>query len=88
VGIASLVLGALSLLLGLAGVAKLRRPGPATSAFGAAAMPFPSVVVRVLAISEVDAAVAGFVLPVRVGGAVVAGAFACIAGGAVSCRTS
>jgi len=75
------VLG-LAVLLGLAGLAKLRRPRPATEALRGAGLPAPAALVLVLAVAEVAAAGAGLMLGGRAAPAVLAGAFACLAAGA------
>jgi hypothetical protein len=80
--LAALSVAAPSLLLGLAGWAKLRRPGPATLAFQTAGIPFAGLAVRVLATLELVVAVAGLGLRGRLGGALVAGAFVLLAAGA------
>jgi hypothetical protein len=82
VSLAGALIGAFSLLLGLAGYAKARRPGPSSEALRAAGVPAPEAVVRLVCAAELGAAVAGLALPGRLGGAVVAGAFTCLAVGA------
>jgi hypothetical protein len=83
VDLAGAVIGGLSLLLGLAGYAKAHRSQPATEALRAAGVPAPAVLVRLLTTAELAVAVAGLSLPGRIGGDVVAGAFAALAAGAV-----
>jgi hypothetical protein len=78
-----LLVGGLSILLGLAGFAKARNPGPSTEALRAAGIPAPGTVVRIVSATEVASAVAGLSLPGRSGGAVVALAYACLALGSV-----
>jgi hypothetical protein len=88
VGLTGVLIGGLSLLLGLAGFAKVRRPGPAANALRAAGVPAPHAAVRVVAIAELVAAGAGLSLPGRIGGAIVAAAFAALAvAAAVAGRT-
>jgi hypothetical protein len=82
VALAGVLLGALSLLLGLAGCAKARRPEPAREALRAAGVPAPAVTVRLVSIAELGAAAAGLALPGRLGGAVITAAFGCLAAGA------
>ena len=82
VDLAGVVIGGLSLLLGLAGQAKLRRPEPSGEALRSAGIPAPIAVVRLVAIAELAVAVVGLSLPGRLGGFVVSGAFVCLALGA------
>jgi hypothetical protein len=85
---AGVVISGLALVLGLAGVAKLRNPQTAVSALRAAGLPFPGPVVRVLALLELAVSVVGLTAPGRVGGALLAGAFAVLAtGAAVAARS-
>ncbi len=80
--LARLVVATLSLLLALAGWAKLRAPAAATRAFQAAGVPLAPLAVRVLAALELLVALAGLGLPGRLGGALVAGALLLLAAGA------
>lgn len=75
------VLG-LAVLLALAGLAKLRRPRPATEALRAAGLPIPGTLVRVLSVAELAIAAAGLLLGGRAAPSVLAGAFLCLAAGA------
>jgi len=76
------LIGALSLLLGLAGFAKARHPGPSTEALRAAGIPGPGIVARTVGTCELVIAAAGLAFPGRLGGAIVAVAFGCLALGA------
>jgi hypothetical protein len=76
------VIGGLAMLLGLAGLAKLRRPGPSSVMLRAAGVPAAPLAARAIAIAEIAALVAALVLPGRAGGAVVAVVFAGLAVGA------
>ena len=82
VELAGVIIGGLALLLGLAGYAKTRRPQATADALRSTGIPAPIAVVRVVAIAELAVAVAGLSLPGRIGGNVVAGAFAGLALGA------
>lgn len=82
VDLAGVVIGGLSLVLGLAGYAKARRPEPSGAALGGAGIPAPLTVVRLVSIFELAVAGAGLSLPGRLGGCIVAAAFACLALGA------
>ena len=66
------VIGALSLLLGLAGWAKLLRPQPSAVVLRAAGIPAPELVIRVVAAGELAVAAAGLALPGRTGAITVA----------------
>lgn len=79
---AGVVLAALSVLLVLAGAAKLRRPQPAAGALQAAAVPFPDLAVRALALLELAVGIAGLVAPAPLAGWLVAGLFGGLAVGA------
>ncbi len=70
------------MLLGVAGYAKLRRPGPSSVMLRAAGMPAARLVARVVAGAELAVLVAALVLPGRVAGAVVAAVFAGLTVGA------
>lgn len=80
--IAPAVLVGLSLVLGLAAVAKLHRPAPATEALRAAGWPVPGLLVRLVATVELAATVLGLAAPGRIAGAVLAAAYAGLALGA------
>ena len=82
--LAALCVMLLSLLLALAGWAKLRRPEGAAAALRAAAVPFPGMAVRALAAAELGAALAGFVMSAPAGAAVVAALFIVLAAGAAA----
>jgi hypothetical protein len=60
--LAAVVCAAASLLLGLAGAAKLRHPAAATTALRAAGFPSPGSLVRLLAAGELAVAAAGLIL--------------------------
>jgi hypothetical protein len=75
------VLG-LAVLLALAGLAKLRRPAPATEALRAAGLPAPGALVSLLSAAELAVAAAGLTLGGPAAPAVLAAAFACLAAGA------
>jgi hypothetical protein len=77
--VAGVVLGGLSFLLGIAGYAKLRRPGPSGHALRIAGVPHPIAVVRVVAATELVVAMAGLSLPGRVAGGIAAVTFAGLA---------
>jgi hypothetical protein len=81
------VIGGLGMLLGLAGFAKARRPGPSSVMLRAAGVPAPVLAARAVALVEIAVLVAALVLPGRLGGSVVAAAFACLTlGAAVGAR--
>jgi hypothetical protein len=82
VDLSGVAIGALSLLLGLAGYAKARRPEPSREALRGAGIPASVTVVRFVSVAELAVAAAGLSLPGRLGGCVVAVAFACLALGA------
>lgn len=73
--IAGLTLGALSLLLALAGGAKLRRPGPAGRALEDLGLRRPLALVRVVAITELTIAAIALSTPAAFGGTAVAVVF-------------
>jgi hypothetical protein len=77
------VIGGLAMLLGLAGFAKARRPGPSSVMLRAAGVPAPALAARAVALAEIAVCVAGLALPGRLGGTVVAVAFAGLTVGAV-----
>ncbi len=82
-----MVIAGLAALLGLAGYAKLRRPGPSSIMLRAAGVPFAGVATRGVAIGELAVLGAALALPGRLGGIVTAGAFAWLtAGAAVGAR--
>ena len=70
------------MLLGLAGFAKLRRPGPSSVMLRAAGVPAAPLVTRVTAAAEIAVLLGALVLPGRVAGSVVAVVFACLTVGA------
>ena len=74
------VIGGLAVLLGLAGFAKLRRPGPSSVMLRAAGVPAAPLVARVTAVAEIAVLVGALVLPGRLAGSVVAVAFGCLDG--------
>jgi hypothetical protein len=76
------VIAGLAVLLGLAGFAKARRPGPSSVMLRAAGVPAPALTARVVALAEIAVLVAALVAPGRVAGAVVAAAFAFLTVGA------
>ena len=76
------VLGGLAVLLGMAGYAKLRRPGPSSVMLRAAGVPAARGVTHLLAIAELGVLAAALILPGRSGGMVVAVAFAVLTVGA------
>jgi hypothetical protein len=76
------VVDGLALLLGLAGYAKLRRPGPATEAVRAAGRAAPAMLVRILSVAELAVAAAGLLLPGMIAAALLAVAFVCLGAGA------
>lgn len=73
--IAGVTLGALSLLLALAGAAKLRRPDPAGRALGDLGVRRPLTLVRVAALTELTVAVVALGTPAAIGGSAAAVAF-------------
>jgi methylamine utilization protein MauE len=76
------VIAGLAVLLGLAGYAKVRRPGPSSVMLRAAGVPAAPLVARGVAVAELGVLVAALVLPGRPGALVVAAAFACLTAGA------
>jgi hypothetical protein len=80
--LARVVIGGLAVLLGLAGIAKTRRPGPSSIMLRAAGVPAPALTARAVAVAEVAVLVAALLLPGRIAGAVVALAFAGLTVGA------
>jgi hypothetical protein len=76
-----IVLGASSALLALTGLAKLLRPEAASALLGAAGLPHARLAVSGLAAGELGVGIAGLFLPGRIGGALVAAAFGCLAVG-------
>ncbi|HEY6522502.1 MAG TPA: MauE/DoxX family redox-associated membrane protein [Solirubrobacteraceae bacterium] len=83
VDLSRVVIGGLGILLGLAGFAKLRRPGPSSVMLRAAGVPAATLATRAVAFAELIVLVAALVLPGRAAGVVVAVAFACLTVGAV-----
>jgi hypothetical protein len=69
----------LSLLLGLAGEAKLRRPQAPAAVLRTVGIPAPVPVARAVALGELLVALAGLSLPGRIGAPVLAAAFAVLA---------
>ena len=76
------MIAGLALLLGLAGFAKLRRPGPASVMLRASGVATPALAARALAIAELAVLAAALVLPGRPAGVVVAAVFAGLTVGA------
>lgn len=76
------MIAGLALLLGLAGFAKVRRPGPSSVMLRAAGVPAASLAARAVAIAEIAVLGAALVLPGRPGGVVVAVVFAGLSVGA------
>jgi hypothetical protein len=76
------VIGGLAVLLGLAGFAKVRRPGPSSVMLRAAGVPAARLAARTTAIAELAVLAMALVLPGGVAGAVVAVAFAGLTVGA------
>ena len=76
------MIAGLALLLGLAGFAKLRRPGPSSVMLRASGVPAPALAARALAIAELAVLAAALVLPGRPAGVVVAAVFAGLTVGA------
>jgi uncharacterized membrane protein YphA (DoxX/SURF4 family) len=76
------VIDGLAVLLGLAGFAKLRRPGPSSVMLRAAGVPAAPLVARVTAIAEIAVLAGALLLPGRFAGSVVAVVFACLTVGA------
>ncbi len=72
----------LAVLLGLAGFAKVRRPGPSSMMLRAAGVPGAPLAARVTAIAEIGVLVAALALPGRLAGGVVALVFAGLTVGA------
>lgn len=76
------MIGGLAILLGLAGFAKVRRPGPSSVMLRAAGVPAAAVAARAVALAEIAVCIAGLVLPGRLAGGVLALVFAGLTGGA------
>ena len=76
------MIAGLAALLGLAGFAKARRPGPSSVMLRAAGVPAPALTARAVALAEIAVLVAALVAAGRVAGALVAAAFACLTVGA------
>ncbi len=70
------------MLLGLAGLAKLRRPGPSSVMLRAAGVPAAPLVARATAIAEIAVLLGALLLPGRLAGSIVAVVFACLTVGA------
>jgi hypothetical protein len=80
--VSRVVIDGLAVLLGLAGWAKVRRPGPFSIMLRAAGVPAARVVTRAVAVAEIGVLVAALVLPGRLAGGVVALVFAGLTVGA------
>ncbi|MGZ4312401.1 MAG: MauE/DoxX family redox-associated membrane protein [Solirubrobacteraceae bacterium] len=80
--LARVVIGGLAVLLGLAGYAKLRRPGPSSVMLRAAGVPAARAATHAVAIAELGVLALALVLPGRYAGIVVAMAFAGLTVGA------
>jgi hypothetical protein len=81
------VLAGLAVLLGLAGVAKVRRPGPSSVMLRAAGVPAPALTARAVALTEIVVLVAVLLAPGRAAGVVLAVVFAGLTiGAAVGAR--
>ena len=76
------MIAGLAVLLGLAGWAKVRRPGPSSAMLRAAGVPAAPLAARALAIAEIAVLAAALLLPGRLAGAIVAGVFASLTVGA------
>jgi methylamine utilization protein MauE len=76
------VIAGLAMLLGLAGFAKVRRPGPSSVMLRAAGVPAAALAARGIAIAELGVVAAAMVAPGRLAGAVVAAVFAGLTVGA------
>ncbi|MFL5338031.1 MAG: MauE/DoxX family redox-associated membrane protein [Geminicoccaceae bacterium] len=82
-----MVIAGVSVLLGLAGYAKLRNPGPSSAMLRAAGIPAAPAAAVTLALAELGILATALILPGRLAGAIVAAAFACLtAGAAVGAR--
>src|ERR1700759_4778262 len=87
VDLARVVLAGIAVLLGLAGFAKMRRPGPSSVMLRAAGVPAPALTARVVALIEIAVLLAALAAPGRIAGAVLALAFAGLTlGAAVGAR--
>ena len=75
----AVVIGALSLLLALAGWAKLLRPQTSAVVLRAAGIPAPDLVIRIVAGAELAVAAAGLALPGEIGGVAVSVTYALLA---------
>src|ERR1700761_5351210 len=75
-------LAGIAVLLGLAGFAKMRRPGPSSVMLRAAGVPAPALTARVVALIEIAVLLAALAAPGRIAGAVLALAFAGLTVGA------
>jgi uncharacterized membrane protein YphA (DoxX/SURF4 family) len=80
--VSRVVIAGLAVLLGLAGWAKVRRPGPSSAMLRTAGIPAASLAARAIAIAEVAVLAAALILPGRLAGAVVAGVFGSLTVGA------
>ena len=76
------MIGGLAVLLGLAGVAKVRRPGPSSMMLRAAGVPVAPLAARTLAIGEIAVLAVALVGPGRVAGIVLAAVFGALTVGA------
>ncbi|HEX3690393.1 MAG TPA: MauE/DoxX family redox-associated membrane protein [Solirubrobacteraceae bacterium] len=77
-----MVIGSLALLLGLAGFANVRRPGPSSVMLRAAGVPAPALAARAIAIGEIAVLAGALVLPGGLAGALLAVVFAGLSAGA------
>jgi uncharacterized membrane protein YphA (DoxX/SURF4 family) len=77
------VIDGLAVLLGLAGFAKVRRPGPSSVMLRSAGVPAPALAARATAIAEIAVLVGALVLSGRLAGGVLAVVFASLTVGAV-----
>ncbi len=85
--LARVVIAGLAALLGLAGYAKLRRPGPSSATLRAAGVPGAPAATRAVAVAELAVPAAALILAGRGAGTVIAVVFAALtAGAAVGAR--
>jgi hypothetical protein len=75
-------------VLGLAGVAKLRSPGPAASAIGSIALPVPTAAVRALGAAELGLAGIAIATPGRLPAVILALAYLALAGASLRLRAA
>ncbi len=76
------MIGGLAVLLGLAGFAKARQPGPSGAMLRAAGVPAAPLAARMLALTEIAVLVAALLLPGRLAGVGLAAVFAGLTAGA------